>query len=751
MDGTTCHDTFTAHGDASFKASFTKIGETTAADSGAVTVSTLSIPAGASLTVPAGALLDATDSGTIDAGTLAEYYENSGTLVINGTAKFPADSGGLGRITNNGTVVLEGECHAGDIPAYISSLGLTGTGTVEVSNRDAGGGTVTATYTNSGVRLVAGDLDFSGAAAPAGDLETDGYHWDAANQCLELKNIALSGSVRLPDGAVTIVTAGESRVGALAFQNTGDINLTFAGEGTLTVVEQINIASGDYNTLTVDETARVAANGGIYVGESGGVNSLVTVNGVLTAKGGDSVYDPPAIFAGSLAIGDTGTLTVSGAQGVLLGGMPRDGDAAYSRLLTVTGGGCFTADCSAFNVRVGDGTYTFPADFDAEGVVSDPGRYLPADCAVRQNGGQVDLIRESTGQVYTGPMTIHENHDYSGPWQLNESGHWKECTFAGCGRTAQHAAHSYSGGVCSVCGHPQPGGEPVIPPDKPVVPPNEPSRPSGGRDTDSVYAVAVEEARYGAVTSDRDRASSGSSVNLIVTAADGYVLDSLTVTDSRGTEAALESWGGGRYSFIMPSRSVTISAVFAPRVCGGGGDCPSRAFSDLDTGKWYHEAVDYVLEAGLMDGCGGGLFRPDAAVTRAQLAQLLYNRAGRPDRGGGAGFSDVAAGAWYAPAVSWAAAQGIVEGYPDRQFAPAAPVTREQLAVVLWRSSGSPAAVGELTFSDAGEASGYAGEALLWAVERGLLAGKPGGLLEPRAPATRAQLAQVLWSLWGRS
>ena len=108
-------------------------------------------------------------------------------------------------------------------------------------------------------------------------------------------------------------------------------------------------------------------------------------------------------------------------------------------------------------------------------------------------------------------------------------------------------------------------------------------------------------------------------------------------------------------------------------------------------------------------------------------------------------FSDVTGEAWFAEAVRWAAAMGIVGGYGNGKFGPNDPITREQLAVMLWRYAGSPAATNkELHFADADEASGYALDALRWAVENGILNGYGDGRLNPVGLATRAQVAQML-------
>ena len=202
----------------------------------------------------------------------------------------------------------------------------------------------------------------------------------------------------------------------------------------------------------------------------------------------------------------------------------------------------------------------------------------------------------------------------------------------------------------------------------------------------------------------------------------------------------------------MPSRAVTVKATFVPlpddtqKPCDGGASCPSRSFTDLGSvGTWYHEAVDYVLRHGLMGGYGNGQFGPDNHLSRAQFAQILFNKEGRPVVNYLLQYSDVADGAWYTEAIHWATSQGIVGGYGNGMFGPNDNITREQLAVMLWRYAGSPAATDkELHFTDADKASGYALEAMRWAVENGVINGKGNGILDPKGLATRAQVAQML-------
>lgn len=167
-------------------------------------------------------------------------------------------------------------------------------------------------------------------------------------------------------------------------------------------------------------------------------------------------------------------------------------------------------------------------------------------------------------------------------------------------------------------------------------------------------------------------------------------------------------------------------------------------YSDVAQGAWYYDAVRFVTENGLMSGFGNGLFGPDEALSRAQLAQILYSKEGRPTATGTL-FTDVAAGMWYANAIAWAAEKGVVSGYGDGRFGPDDNITREQLAVMLWRYAGSPApSAKELDLVDSSGASPFALDALRWAVENKILSGYGDGQLAPQGPATRAQAAQML-------
>lgn len=172
----------------------------------------------------------------------------------------------------------------------------------------------------------------------------------------------------------------------------------------------------------------------------------------------------------------------------------------------------------------------------------------------------------------------------------------------------------------------------------------------------------------------------------------------------------------------------------------------SRSFADVPASDWAAEAVAFVSGHELFAGTGGNAFSPDVSMTRGMMAVVLHNLEDGPDSGGSSVFTDVPDSAFYAGAVAWAAGQGILSGYAGGAFGPDDDVTREQLAVMLYRHAGSPAAPsGQLSrFADPGAVSGYARAALEWAVANGIVNGTGDGVLDPRGRATRAQAARML-------
>lgn len=171
-------------------------------------------------------------------------------------------------------------------------------------------------------------------------------------------------------------------------------------------------------------------------------------------------------------------------------------------------------------------------------------------------------------------------------------------------------------------------------------------------------------------------------------------------------------------------------------------------FTDVQAGVWYADAVKYVFDQGLMSGISAQQFGPDSTVTRGQVVTILWRLAGSPTVSGKT-FTDVSASVWYADAVAWASANGVVSGYESGLFGPEDQVTREQLAAILYRYALISGKDAEKTadlsgYTDSVTISTWAPQALKWAVGSGLISGTGANTLSPRGTATRAQIAVIL-------
>lgn len=277
---------------------------------------------------------------------------------------------------------------------------------------------------------------------------------------------------------------------------------------------------------------------------------------------------------------------------------------------------------------------------------------------------------------------------------------------------------------------------------------NQTDRPSGGgsSSSDRTYSIDVDVtgSRGGSVTLSPTRASAGTRVTITVRPNSGYELDELTVLDEDGDEVRLTQRTDTTYTFHMPDGKVTVEAAFTLAQT----QTPQTTFADVPASAWYCDAVEYVYENGLMSGVSSGRFAPDDTLTRAMLVQTLYAMEGRP-AAASAGFADVASGDWYASAVNWAAANGVVSGVSETGFGPNNALTREQLALILYRFAQykgyDVTGTSDLAaYADGSSVSGWAAEAMSWAVNAGLISGVGGNQIAPTGTASRAQVAQIL-------
>lgn len=209
------------------------------------------------------------------------------------------------------------------------------------------------------------------------------------------------------------------------------------------------------------------------------------------------------------------------------------------------------------------------------------------------------------------------------------------------------------------------------------------------------------------------------------------------------------------------TRTEAIPATGVPETCNGGPACPGYAFRDMPAPSiWSHAGLDYCIDHGYIAGTSATTVTPDGECTRAMIVSILYRVQGEPAKVNGyelkklaAPFDDVERGRWYTDAIWWAKLTGVVSGMSPSTFAPDDPITRAQLAVILYNytkqfAPESLTETGSLAgFPDAGSVPSWARTAMAWAVGNGLISGvgeNGVSYLRPEGCATRAQVATIL-------
>lgn len=242
----------------------------------------------------------------------------------------------------------------------------------------------------------------------------------------------------------------------------------------------------------------------------------------------------------------------------------------------------------------------------------------------------------------------------------------------------------------------------------------------------------------------------------------------VTVNGSAAANGIAEITPGSTWEIVVTNGNDTKTYVIElqKRKSSGGGGSASKVetpttevpdvgadlpFDDVNSADWFYDSVRYVWENGLMNGTTENGFEPNSDITRGMIVTILHRLAGKPETEAANPFRDVADDAYFAEAIVWAAEQGVVTGYDTTTFAPNDPITREQLAAILWRYakiSGVDVSVGEdtniLSYDDAMAVSEYAVAAMQWACGAGIINGVTESTLEPQGRATRAQAAAIL-------
>ena len=270
---------------------------------------------------------------------------------------------------------------------------------------------------------------------------------------------------------------------------------------------------------------------------------------------------------------------------------------------------------------------------------------------------------------------------------------------------------------------------------------------SGGSSSGkTTYKVTTSAVNNGGVNASPSNAEKGATITITLSPDKGYKLDKLTVTDGSGKTVSTVKKSDTVYTFTMPASAVKVGVSYVKAT-----ETPSETkFNDVSANDWFASAVDYVTGKGMMNGTADNTFSPKANTTRGMVVTVLYRLENQPSTSA-ASFTDVASSAYYANAVAWANANGIVSGYGSGKFGPNDKVTREQLAAILYRYAQYKkydVSVGEdtniLSYDDAQSISSYAIPAIQWACGAGVVTGKSGSKLDPKGNATRAEVAAML-------
>ena len=625
---------------------------------------------------------------SVDAKTTQTYFSYAGVCVQSGASA--TGSPQLSLAVNGGSLTASGTGSNDGILFYVGQSQATGaTTSLTVSENaivDARNGGISATGVNITPKLNIGSTGSTG-----------GIVWNGAEGTVYGK-VELQKDLEIKSGETLTIPGGASLTSNDKLTNNGTV--TIENGGTLTDADKVT----NSGTINVEDGGKLEGTptGGTVVKAPTITTESPLPEGTVGTEYSQTLAAENNPTSWSVTIGtlpagltlDTNTGTISGiptAEGSSAFTVTAEnsaGSATQEYTLTIKSVPVASVSLNESNLSLYTGkTATLTATVTPENATNKAVTWESSDdtIATVDNNGKVTAVKEGTATI-----------------------------------TATAADGSGEFATCTVTV------------ERPYVPPANPN-----------YRIDVTTTAGGTVTKDPAAAKAGETVTLTPTPDAGYEVGTVTVTDRFGEAVEVTENADGTYTFTMPNGQVSVEVTFveaAPE---------PLPFTDVNEGDWFHDAVQYVYDNGLMDGVGEGQFAPNATTTRAQLVTILYRLAGEPAVSGDVGFTDVESGLWYTNAVAWAAANGIVNGISETEFAPSGDLTREQLATILFRYAESMgydvSASADLSgFPDAGDIQSYATQALSWAVAEGFLQGFEDDSLQPQSTATRAQIATIL-------
>ena len=558
--------------------------------------------------------------------------------------------------------------------------------------------------------------------------------------------------------------------------NTGEVYGT-----SVTPTEDFTIPEG--YTLTIGQGQTLIIPEGVTLTNNGTINGsgAVQLNGGSTVQTGEN---GPAITVGE----DGATLGADGGVTLPNGGSATIGSGENTTTITTPGGGTVKPNDDG-SVTIPGGSTVQTGENGPAITVGEDGATLGTDGGVTlPNGGSATIGSDDDTTTITTPGggTIKPNDDGSVTipgGSTVQTGDGTSVTFPPEGGSLdQDGTVVYTVTVT----FDSQGGSEVASKDinvnNPVEEPANPTRSgysfrgwytaaSGGERWDFAKPVAADMTLYaqwswinvggptypptmdepenGTVTTSPSRPEEGDVVTITPKPDEGFEVDEILVKDEDGKEIKVTQNPDGTYTFTQPDGKVTITVTFR---CDGGELCPGHHLTDVRKDAWYHAAVDYVVEQGIMEGMSATTFSPNTEVTRAQAVQILYNLEGKPDLSDenlGYPYEDVDAQAWYGDAVYWARLTGVATGYGDGTFQPGDSITRQEFAQMLYNYAKYKGydltAEGDLSqFLDSGSVADWAEAAMSWANGNELINGHDDGTIDAGGTAIRAQAASIL-------
>lgn len=497
------------------------------------------------------------------------------------------------------------------------------------------------------------------------------------------------------------------------------------------------------STVVANElTSAGNKNGGVYVDNDSAafIMNSGELQDNLVAEGSATTINGGTFDGSVLILGGTGAISGGTFNGTV-SGKPDN--------LTVSGGS-FKSDMSSYadDTQIiyevtADGTYSYYTDVDDA-------------LAAAGTTGQVESIVPSSMEESTKTITLIYTSSNTKEIKINTQNVSTTFTLP----EASRSGYRFLGWKQEGSDETKPAGEEVTISDNTTFTAqwrkrsssddeSSPDLSGGGSGSSSYtrYTVSVAEAAHGTLTLSDDEVRRGEEVTITVTPDEGYAVETISVTTSNNEVVEVTDNEDGTFTFTMPGRDVNISATFTEAPVEEVED-PMDAFTDVDEDAWYYDAVSSMVEQGYMNGTSETTFEPFLNLTRAMIAQILYNMEGAQGNGEAA-FTDVADSQWYADAVNWAASEGIVSGYGDGTFGPNDPITREQMATILYQYAAykgydlSDTASLD-AFTDAADVSSWALPYVQWAVGCGIMNGRDNGTLDPAGTATRAEIAVMV-------